>query len=117
MQHNSTIAPDGPRVGQDLAHLRSNAQGGKLSQAKLAEILRADKSRISRIETGEIIPDSDEVIQIAEAIGTAEAEEYAAYFKEEWSVLEKPAYWHPSRKELTQAERYLASLDQFVTRP
>jgi len=117
MNEQSSVAQNEHRVGLDLERLRRKAEGGKLNQAKLAEFLKADKSRISRIETGEIIPDSVEVIQIAEAIGTPEAKEYAAYYKEQWTVLEKPSYWHPSRKELAQAEGFLSELDHFVTKP
>ena len=86
MNEQSSVAQNEHRVGLDLERLRRKAEGGKLNQAKLAELLKADKSRISRIETGEIIPDSVEVIQIAEAIGTPEAKEYAAYYKEQWTV-------------------------------
>jgi len=114
MQNNSFVVTEDLRVGLDLERLRRKAQ---LNQGKLAEILKADKSRISRIETGEIIPDGDEVIQIAEAIGTPEAKEYAAYYKEQWTELEKPSYWHPSRKELAEADRFLSDLDHFVTKP
>jgi DNA topoisomerase IB len=80
-------------------------------------VLKTDKSRISRIETGEIVPDFDEVVRITEAIGTPESKEYAAYYREQWTVLEKPSFWHPSRKELAQAERFLADLDHFATKP
>jgi transcriptional regulator with XRE-family HTH domain len=117
MNDKASVAENGPRVGADLERLRRNAHGGKLNQAKLADLLKADKSRISRIETGEIIPDSDEVIQIAEAIGTSESKDYAAYHKEQWTVLEKPPFWHPSRKELAQAEGFLSELDHFATKP
>ena len=103
MNEVSIVAQSGPRVGLDLERLRRNAEGGKLNQAKLAEMLKTDKSRVSRIETGEIIPDCDEVLRIAEAIGTPESKEYAAYYREQWTVLEKPSFWHPSRKELVQA--------------
>lgn len=117
MNEKQSVADDGPRVGFDLERLRRNAQGGKLNQARLAEILKADKSRISRIETGEIIPNRDEVAQIAEAINTPEAKDYAVYYKEQWTVLGKPSFWHPSRKDIAQAERLLSDLERFVTNP
>jgi len=117
MNENRIVAKDGPRVGKDLERLRRNAEGGKLNQAKLAEVLKTDKSRISRIETAEIVPDSDEVLRIAEAIGTAESRDYAAYFREQWTVLEKPPYWHPSRTQLAEAEKFLSDIDCFLTKP
>lgn len=112
MQNNSSVATEGPRVGQDLARLR-----GKLNQAKLAEIAKIDKTRISRIEQGEVVPDSDEVLRIAEAIGTQDAKDFVVHYKQQWGFVEKPSYWHPSRKELAHAESLLEELDRFVTKP
>lgn len=102
------------RVGADLARLRLTT-GTK--QSKIAEAVKVDTSRISRIETGEITPDADEVAKIARAIGTKEAKEYADYFREDWSVLDKPSFWHPNRKELLDAEKHLTSLETFFKKP
>src|SRR5437867_446415 len=110
--NETNIGPNGQiRVGADLARLRLTT-GAK--QSKIAEAVKVDTSRISRIETGEITPDADEVAKIARAIGTKDAKEYADYFREVWSVLEKPSFWHPNRKELLEAEQDLASLEACV---
>src|SRR2546428_8078976 len=102
------------RVGADLARLRLST-GAK--QSKIAEAVKVDTSRISRIETGEITPDADEVAKIARAIGTKDAKEYADYYRQAWSVLGKPSFWHPNRRELFEAEQHLASLDVFLKKP
>jgi transcriptional regulator with XRE-family HTH domain len=99
------------KVGNDLAKLRLNSG---LKQAKIAEALGVDASRISRIETGEVIPDADEVKKFAKAAGTPE---YAEYFEEAWAVISKPPFWHPAREELARAEKTLKRLLDFVTGP
>lgn len=101
------------RIGADLARLRETAQQ---KQSQVAEALGVDTSRISRIETGQLVPDESEVVRIAEAIGTPEALEYAEFAKDSWKQIEKPSFWHPSRKELGGAECLLVKLDEFVRR-
>ena len=97
-----------PRVGADLARLREAAQQ---KQSQVAEALGVDTSRISRIETGQLVPDEIEVVKIAETIGTPEALEYAEFAKSTWKQFEKPSFWHPSRQELGRAECLLVKLD------
>ena len=105
--HNGTL-------GADLARLRLNAG---LKQARVGEILGVDTSRISRVETGELPAEPEEVVRLAEAIGTAEAKNYAAFIAERWIALPKPSFWHPSRQDLRSAEARLAEMDQFLNRP
>jgi transcriptional regulator with XRE-family HTH domain len=101
-------------LGSDLARLRLNAG---LKQARIAETLKVDTSRISRIETGELVPELEEVIRVTEAIGGEEASQYAAFYREQWCSLAKPSFWHPSRKMLGQAEAHLTRLSQFLSKP
>lgn len=103
-------------VGADLARLR-DAVRPQLKQSQVAEALGVDTSRISRIETGQLVPDESEVARIAEAIGTPEALEYAGFAKDSWKQIEKPSFWHPSRQELSRAECLLAKLDEFFHGP
>ncbi len=115
MNYTTSHSDDaGARIGVELARLRLNA---KLKQSAVAEAVGLDTSRLSRIETGEQLPDPDEVIRIAEAIGTDEAKEYAAYSKRQWGSIDKPSFWHISRPELAEAEDYLTSLAQFEGKP
>lgn len=103
-------------VGADLARLR-DAVRPQLKQSQVAEALGVDTSRISRIETGQLVPDDSEVARIAEAIGTPEALEYAGFAKDSWKQIEKPSFWHPSRIDLHQAEKLFVKLNEFVQRP
>ena len=103
-----------PRVGTDLARLRESAQ---MKQSQVAESLGVDTSRISRIETGQFEPDGTEVVRFAEAIGRPEALDYAAFTKSSWSHIPKPGFWHPSRTDLQQAEKFFVKLSEFVQRP
>jgi transcriptional regulator with XRE-family HTH domain len=100
-------------LGTDLARLRLNAG---LKQARVAELLGVDTSRVSRIETGELLVEAEEATRVADAIGTNEAKDYATFATEIWTAVPKPSFWHPSRKELRQAEMYLSALDQFLGR-
>jgi transcriptional regulator with XRE-family HTH domain len=100
--------------GADLARLRLTIG---LKQARVAEILGVDTSRISRLETGELVADLQEVVRIAEAIGTSEAKDYASFVGEQWSTLAKPWFWHPSRQDLARAEAHLTRLSLFLNRP
>jgi transcriptional regulator with XRE-family HTH domain len=111
MNTETQVSASRNRVGDDLTRLRLNA---KAKQSKIAEALKIDTSRISRIETGPINPEADEVVRIAKAIGTAEAKDYAIYFKEHWTTLAKPSFWHPSRQQLRQAEEQIVRLDEFT---
>src|SRR5438552_16137731 len=71
--NETNIGPNGQiRVGVDLARLRLST-GAK--QSKIGDAVKVDTSRISRIETGEITPDADEVAKIARAIGTKDAKD------------------------------------------
>ncbi len=102
------------RVSADLARLREAAQQ---KQSQVAEAIGVDTSRVSRIETGQLVPDESEVVKIAEAIGTPQALEYAEFTKGTWKQIEKPSFWHPSRQELRRAEKFLVKLSEFVQRP
>jgi len=109
----SSQIPDGT-LGADLARLRLTKG---IKQAKVAEALGVDTSRISRIETGELVPEQEEVAKIAAAIGSAEAKEYGSFVAEQWTSLPKPLFWHPSRSDLRKAELHLTRLRQFLHRP
>jgi transcriptional regulator with XRE-family HTH domain len=103
-----------PKLGSDLARLRLTAG---IKQADVADAMKVDTSRVSRIETGEMIADEDEVKKYAKAVGTPEAKEFAEFFAETWKCIEKPWFWHPARREITQAEKHLKRLDVFLAGP
>jgi len=98
-------------IGNDIARLRLTAG---LKQSAIAESLKIDASRVSRIETGEVIPELEEVQQLAKAIGSPEAMDYARYAAEHWNVIPKPPFWHPSRLALRKAEQTLTELANFL---
>src|ERR1700722_9032003 len=100
-----------PKLGADLARLRLSA-GGK--QVDIAKAMKVDTSRVSRIETGEIVPDAEEVRKYCKAVGKPEAQEFAEFFSEVWKFIEKPWFWHPARREISSAEKLLARLDAFL---
>ncbi|MEQ1859985.1 MAG: helix-turn-helix transcriptional regulator [Chthoniobacteraceae bacterium] len=104
---------DTSRVGADLTRLREAAG---LKQSQVAATLGVDTSRVSRIETGQHVPDESEVGKIAQAIGRPEALEYATFAASSWSHIPKPGFWHPSRTDLHQAEKLFAKLSEFDQR-
>jgi transcriptional regulator with XRE-family HTH domain len=103
-----------PKLGSDLARLRLTAG---MKQADVAETMKVDTSRVSRIETGEILPDEDEIKKYAKAVGTPEAKEFAEFTDETWACVEKPWFWHPARREITHAEKLLKRLSAFLAGP
>jgi transcriptional regulator with XRE-family HTH domain len=88
-----------------------------LKQSEIAKIIGVDTSRISRIETGQVVPDIDEIRRITAAIGTPEALAYPEFSESVWVEVEKPGFWHPSREHLATAENLLAKLEEFAARP
>lgn len=101
-------------LGLNIQKLREDA---KLSQAELAKHLPFTASRVSRIETGELGLTTEEAQQIAKAIGTNEAAEFAAYLGQEWRILENPGFDHPSRAALWEAEQALQRLSALKDDP
>lgn len=102
------------RLGEALQRLRELA---RLSQAQLAGRLPFTPSRMSRLESGELALDRAEAAQIADAIGTPEAKEFARFLSWNWRVLEPPSFDHPSLKPLWQAEQALQRLDDLKDDP
>lgn len=92
-----------------LSRLR---QASGKSQAQLAEDLSANTSasRISRLESGDLRLTIEEAQNLARAIGTDEAIEYADYLGQEWHFLERPGFEHADRRSLWQAEQALQRL-------
>lgn len=99
---------DATQMRNMLSRLRQ--ESGK-SQAEVAERLSAGSaSRISRLESGDLRLTPEEAQNFARAIGTDEANEYADYLGQQWSVLERPGFEHANRRSLWQAERALQRL-------
>src|SRR5579871_1400314 len=114
MQNIEFTHASGRDVGSELARLRQNSG---LKQAEIAKSLGVDTSRVSRIETGEIIADHEELRLFVKAIGTKEAEEYAQYCSAAWKNVEKPSYWHPNLQDLSRAEECLTKIESFIHAP
>ncbi len=86
-------------------------QASGKSQAEVAERLSASSaSRISRLESGELRLSLDEAKNLAKAIGTEDANEYAEYLGQQWCLLERPGFEHVNRRSLWQAEQALQRL-------
>ena len=103
-----------PDIGKVLIDLRKAA--GK-SQAAVSRALTIDASRVSRIETGEIIPSLSDVEMIVKAIGTDLAREYLAHLNRPFRLLTRPEFGHPDRRTLGLAEDCLQRLEAFVAAP
>src|SRR5436190_336314 len=90
--------------------LRSHA---KLSQAVIAEKIASDQSRVSRIESGELVPNATEVKEILESVGTTEALRYLSYLQKQWRVLPRPRHTNPDLDGIWRAEQKLQRLSSF----
>ncbi len=111
MDTESTAIP--PYAHKVLQNLREQAG---LSQTQLAERLNCTPSRISRLESAELKLDTVEAIRTARAIGTPEAEGFADYLQQKWSILiPRPSFNHVSRAPLWDAEQALSRLQLLCT--
>jgi transcriptional regulator with XRE-family HTH domain len=97
-----------------ITHLRESAG---VSQAELAHRLPFTASRVSRLESGEIELTEEDAQQISDAIGSDTAKEFGEYLRQNWRILEKPGFYHLSRKTLWEAECSLQRLDDLKDDP
>ena len=95
---------------------RLREQAG-LSQAELAKRLPFTASRLSRLMSGELTLSVDETGQIARAIGTSRADDFAEYLSQEWLEIEKVSFDHLSRPVLWEAEQSLQRLKTLAQKP
>lgn len=96
-------------VAKDLARLRGNRK-----QAEIAKAFNADPSRISRIESAEVILSPDELNEYLRALGSKEAEDYGRYLESSWAIVKRPEFWHPEREILADADQVLKKLQEFI---
>jgi transcriptional regulator with XRE-family HTH domain len=99
-----------PDIGRRLAELRSKAN---MSQSAVAPKVRVDQSRISRIETGEVVPSPIEVRTYLEALATEDADGYLRYLEKDWKILPRPAPHNPELDGIWLAEQKLQRLHVF----
>lgn len=105
---------DNDQMRRALQELREEAG---VSQAEVAKRLPFTASRVSRLESGDIALKPEEAQEIAKAIGTPRALEFAEYLGQDWQVLESPGFDHVSRPILWQAEVALRRLDDLQDDP
>jgi len=105
---------DSDQMRRALQELREEAG---MSQAEVAKQLPFTASRISRLESGEISLKPEEAQDIAKAIGTPRALEFAEYIGQTWRMLEGPGFDHVSRSVLWEAEVALRRLDDLQDDP
>ena len=105
---------DNEQLRKALQELREEAG---MSQAELAKQLPFTASRISRLESGDIGLKPEEAQDIAKAIGTSRALEFAEYLGQTWQAIESPGFDHVSRRVLWEAETALRRLDDLQDDP
>jgi transcriptional regulator with XRE-family HTH domain len=97
-----------------LAEVRDEAG---ITQASLASRVTVSTASLSRIESGEKVATEDEVGSLLKAIGTAKAKGLADYLKQDWDQIERPAFDHPDRPVLWEANLTLRKLDKLRNDP
>lgn len=88
-----------------------------LSQAELAKRLPFTASRVSRLESGELAMSIEDAKQVAEAIGSEKAKQFATYLGQTWEVLEPISFSHVSLPILREAELALQRLRALEQEP
>src|ERR1700733_13315097 len=96
-------------VGAMLAQVR---EGAGLTQRQVAERMRANQTRVSRIEAGD--GDSADVNSFLEAIDTGPARSLSELLGFEWKYLPRPSLQNPDLSVLMDLERGLARVRSFL---
>jgi transcriptional regulator with XRE-family HTH domain len=101
-------------VGRYVAEVRDEAG---MTQANLAGRVTLSTATLSRIESGEKTATEDEVSSLLKAIGTPKAKGLAEYLKQDWDQIDRPAFDHPDRTVLWEANLTLRKLDHLRADP
>src|SRR5260370_26813179 len=101
-------------VGRYLAEMREEAG---MTQASLASRVTVSTATLSRIESGEKVASEDELGAMLRAIGTPKAKGLADYLRQDWAQIERPAFDHPDRAVLWEANLTLRKLDKLRSDP
>jgi hypothetical protein len=96
--------------------LHKSAKAG-LKQSDVAAALSVHTSRISRLETGDVNAEPEEVQKYLDCLGTDEAERFLSVLGMRWQHVPQPSYAHPQLDAVKTAETYLTKLDAFMEEP
>jgi transcriptional regulator with XRE-family HTH domain len=94
-------------VGRYIAMIRDSAG---MSQNQLAQLVNFSTATLSRMESGEKEPSTEEIEIILGAIGTDEAAKLAKFLAEPWEFVDRPEFDHPDREALWVANCALGKL-------
>jgi transcriptional regulator with XRE-family HTH domain len=101
-------------VGRYLTLIR---EGAGLTQAQLGGKVTFSTASISRIESGDKDTTNEELAAILKAIGTAQAKQFGEYLNQSWDELDRPAFDHPNRSNLWEANLALRKLRELREDP
>ena len=101
-------------IGRYLTTLREDIG---LKQNELAERVSLNPAVLSRIESGERPPSTEELQTLLDAIGTDDACRWKQNVHREWRKLDRPALGHPHEDLLWDAEEALLDIDALRDNP
>ena len=108
MPENANALPND--IAQRLKDIR---EASGVTQGDVAKAMKAEQSKISRIEKEQIQLTREDVYAYLKAVGSADAKQYLAYLREEWTALgSQPAFDNPDRAALTVAENTLKTIQR-----
>jgi transcriptional regulator with XRE-family HTH domain len=99
----------GVQLGRYVSELRDSAG---ITQAALAGRVTLSAATLSRFESGEKEVTPEELNGILDAIATPQAREFREYLAQHWEQVHRPAFDHPDRAVLWQANLTLRRLEQ-----
>ena len=94
-------------IGQYLAKVREEAG---MSQVQLSQAVTFSSATLSRMESGEKPISDEDLAGMLAAFGTPKAAELAEFVTQAWDHLARPAFDHPDRGSLWQANLALRRL-------
>ena len=97
-------------LGAQLARFRLEE---RLSQAAIAERLKVDQSRVSRIEKGDVTPSESEIERFLKGVKSENSLAYLKYLGSSWRHIERPSFSNPQLEVLSAVEAYLSKVEDF----
>jgi transcriptional regulator with XRE-family HTH domain len=103
------------RIGAILAHVREAAN---MTQAALAKVTRSNNTKIFRIESGEVVPDEQEIDAYLLGLKTPLANECMDYLHTTWaSPHRRPPFPHPNWRTLHTVDQTLVRIEALKADP
>lgn len=103
---------------EQLGRILGSVRGAEMTQASLAKAMGSNTTRVFRIESGDVWPTDDEVLQYLRAIDTDLARDCLGYLHSKWIDSNwRPPFPHPDWRHLSTIDQQLARIETLKADP